>query len=315
MKLFKSIFCFLKSQVFLLVALLVSCLICWKIFYHGSDSSAVQALPLPKPVFDAVKNDREHLRQHVMDSLGYGEDLSIEARVAVTKNLPDDLSKVELEKLLSSLLEARPSNLSDGAYAHYFHELCNKLHQFPDARTQFASVLYALASDPKRDDVIRDYSQQHLRRIWEKSPELAELRLTIEASFWKLTEQQPSVASSALLSLHTLGAPPSPHPDFSQSAVASLVFQPRVESILQQSPSSDAMALRMTAVRIAGERNLTALTPTLTQMIQNESEHTLVRISAINALRLLGKSEEIKSLAIKLQQNVNLTTAFQYATR
>ena len=63
------------------------------------------------------------------------------------------------------------------------------------------------------------------------------------------------------------------------------------------------------------ERNLTALTPTLTQMIQNESEHTLVRISAINALRLLGKSEEIKSLAIKLQQNVNLTTAFQYATR
>jgi hypothetical protein len=315
MKLFKSIFCLLKSQVFLLVALLIGCLICWKFFYHGSDSSAVQELPLPKPVFGAAKNDHDHLRQNVMDSLGYGEDLSIEARVAVTKNLPDDLSKVELEKLLSSLLEARPSNLSDGAYAHYFHELCNKLHQFPDARTQFASVLYALASDPKRDDVIRDYSQQHLRRIWEKSPELAELRPAIEASFWKLTELQPSVASSALLSLHTLGAPPSPHPDFSQSAVASSVFQPRIESILQQSPSSDAIGLRMTAVRIAGERNLAALTPTLTTMIQNESEHTLVRISAINALRLLGKSEEIKSLSIKLKLNMSLTSAFQYATR
>lgn len=315
MKLSKSIFCLLKSQAYLLVTLLIGCLVCWRLFYHGSDSSTVQVLPLPLPVFEVAKNDQESVRQSVLDSLGYGENLSIEARAAVAKNLPDDLSKGELEKILSSLLSARPSNLSDGAYAYYFHELCNKLHQFQEARTQFASVLYALASDSSRDDVIRDYSLQHLRRIWEKSADLDALRTAIEASFWKLTEQQPSVASSALLSLHTLGAAPSPKTDFSHSAVASSVFQPRIESIFQQTPSPDTVGLRMTAARIAGERQLSTLTPALTQMIQNDSEHTLVRISAINALRLLGKTEEIKSLSIQLQQNMSLTPAFQYATR
>lgn len=318
MKSFGSILLFLKARAYVCVALLVGCGVCWKFLHHESvtPTAPTAATPLSKPVFETAKNDRDDfLRQNVMDSLGYGVGISLDARVEITKNLPKDLSKTELEHLLLSLLEPRPRSLSDGEYAYFIHELCNKLHGFREIRAQFASVLYALASDQKRDDVIRDYSQQHLRRIWEKSADLGELRTSIEASFWKLTEQQPSVASSALLSLHTLGTTPSPKADFSHSAIASSVFQPRIESIFQQSPSPDSVGLRMTAARIAGERQLSTLTPALTQIIQNESEHTLVRISAINALRLLGKSDEIQSLARQLHQNKSLSSAFQYATR
>jgi hypothetical protein len=309
----------LQQHTYLLFGLAVGTVICWKFFASDHTSAAgthTKPAPLPKPHFaDLNKEDQTNVRADLLASLGISKEQNIEARAAAIKALPDDLSAAELDMLLRFLIEYRASTVAEGAHAFFFHELCNKLHHFSKIRPTYAAALYQVAGDDKHDPITRDYAIQHLRRVWEKSPGDLPLRQSLQASFWQLAAGEPATAASAMLSLHNLGIETSPNADYSQAAVPTADFQPFLDTILRQAPTATSIPQRLTAVRIAGDRRIASAVDLLVTIVENNAEHTLVRTSAINALRKLGMKEQLATLAAHHSTEPRLSTAFAYASR
>jgi hypothetical protein len=262
-----------------------------------------------------AKDHLSDVRADVLVSLGYTKEQNMEARVAVTKTLPHDLSSIELDALLRFLTEHRPATIAEGAHAYFFHELCNKLHHFTNIRALYAAALSEVAGDAKHDAITRDYAIQHLRRIWDKSPDDQAIRQNVQASFWQLAAGDSTISASAMLSLHNLGVTESPAADYAQAPVATTDFQPFLDSVLRQPPTASTIPQRMTAVRIAGDRKVNSTSELLLAIVESDSEHMLVRTSAINALGKLGMKEQLVSLSTNLTTNPRLAAAFAHATR
>lgn len=300
------------------VVITIGALFLW---WHGTKPQADQRIsvvlgPLPKPSFSTRnQDDTKRLRIEVLDSLGYMKNQSIEERIAVTKALPHDLADADLEALLRFLVEARDPSVSEGDHAYFFHELCNKLHHFPQIRSTYAAALYQVAGDVKQDGVTQDYALQHLRRIWEKSSADQGLRGSIQASFWQIVTADQTTAASAMLSLHNLGVVTGPSTDYTDAPVMTKDFEPIIQNVLSNTATAANISQRMTAARIAGDRKMMECSEQLLAMVENQKEHMLVRVSAINSLGKLGRKTELANLASRLDHDPRLTTALTHATR
>ena len=308
----------LREHAYIPLALAIGALVWWKMNDAPTqpEPTTKSSAILSKPRFDEKNTESQaYVRDDVLTSLGFSEEQNIQARVAVTKSLSDDLSLQELEVLIQFLLERRSASINEGDHAYFFHELCNKLHHFPVIRKTFAETLYQVALDTRQDAITRDYAMQHLRRVWDKSQDISELQDSIQSSFWNLVEKEPATSASALLSLHTLGMNTSPNADFSDADVSTHLFLPHLQSIFSHSPNLDSIAQRMTAVRIVGARKIDSLSPQLIAMIEDENEHMLVRTAAISALSKLDQKEQLVSLSSKYAQNHRLSQALQHAIR
>lgn len=306
---------FVKKNSYIAIGLAVGGIAWWKLTPSHENNPVNLSQPTPplgRPKFE-TNDDLQHiLRQDVLTVMGYDEADHVDKKIAVTKSLPSDLSQLELETLLRSLLEKRPAHLRDGQHAFAFHELCNKLHRYKQIREKYAETLYQVALDNSYDAVVRDYAIQHLRRVW-SAADLG-LRASIEASFWKLAESQPAISASAILSLHTLGVKTSPKQDYQSASVSSDHFKPYLKKILSAPMSQDNIPQRMIAVRVIGDRGLLDMANELVSVIKNPHEHTLVRAAAINAL---GKSDrqQLQNLDPLIQQNPSLKLSYQHALR
>lgn len=302
------------GYLFLLIGVVFSAI--WWLWFTPDNSNA-DTRPrhlLPKPSFAGHdKVDFSDLRPDLLISLGYSQK-HLESRIDAVKSLPSDLTVPELDAILRFLMEYRPATVSEGDYAYFFHELCNKLQQFPEIRSNFAAVLYQVAGDVKYDVITRDYAIQHLRRVWDKSFDIQALQQSIQASFWQLADGEPSTSAAAMLSLHNLGVTTSPRADYARAPVPSSEFKPYIQAVLLQPPSAATISQRMTAVRIAGDRRITSSTDLLITIVENDAEHMLVRTSAINALGKLGMKDQLASLSARLTADPRLTAAFLHAT-
>lgn len=245
----------------------------------------------------------ERLRPQIAEALGLSATSPGARRIEILRDFKSSLSEPEHEALLAALMEPRPPGVSEGWFSEYFHSIASLMQSQEGDRQMFARVLATVVRDPSRDGVVRDYAIQHLRQVWDRTDRDGELRSSIEATFRELCSADSGVSPSALLSLHLLGTPAGVDgPELSTAsprsyAVDDAELEPLVLGILQQAPSASAISARMTACRVAGDRGLNAAGSHLLEIARNHSEHALVRMAAVNAIRRIGNSPDLASLA------------------
>lgn len=293
--------------------------------------TALGAFTVPPPPAEPGKQ----LRPELIEALGFGAASPWERRTDLIRALPADLTAMETDALLAALMEPCPPNVSRAVHATFIHEIARILQPRPDIRARFASALAALARDTGRDASTRDYAIQHLRQAWSRAADDPALRASITTTFRELTLLDPAIATSALLSLHLLGsaaeqgaagsgrrvpgsvaATPAPAHDLARSfQLPDSDLAPLLEPIFAAKTSTQNMPARLTAVRIAGERRMTAFRQPLLTALSDRTEHTLVRMAAANALWKIGDPEDLETLASLDPGDARVTAAIRQALR
>lgn len=266
----------------------------WTLSRPGPGPSSAETGPRPlapteiRP-FSADSGPDDSARPDIAAALGRGGRLSHTERTHRVMEIRRPLEAGEVEGLLRALLSAPEPGTPAAQRATWFHETANLLHRQETDLREFAGVLATVARDSSRAPVTRDYALQHLRRLW---PEAAPgLRGDLEATLAEIAESPGELRAAAMLGLHLID------PDGSRGADDSAL--PRiVRSVLAaDAASGDALALRMTAARIAGERGLTGQRRRLMDIASSPREHALLRMAAVAALGSIGDPEDLRTLA------------------
>jgi hypothetical protein len=176
-----------------------------------------------------------------------------------------------------------------GWYAEYFHEVALALGSQGGDHERFARVLAAVAVDSDRDAVIRDYAVQHLRRVWERSAAEPNLRGTIVASLRRFVRDEPEISGAALLSLHLLESQPAIPGKAAEPAITTKELEHLMHHTLNDGASRRDPRTTMGILRIVGARRMLGLAPDVRQLVSDNSQHALVRMSGIAALADLGQ--------------------------
>ena len=247
------------------------------------------------------------LRQSVAEALNTSSAIPWEQRLDLVRKLPADLGRIELDALLEALVVQRPDGVSSSLHSSYLHEISSVLQGHPAVLLRFADALAVIARDPTRDEVSRDYALQHLRQAWQRAGNQPVLRQSIAGSLRDLVSLDPAVSVSALLSLHLLGTAPvaaSPDsatgpatPESGRFGVSDAEIAPLLGPLLSEKASPANLPARLTAARIVGERRLSALRQPLLALLNDPSEHALVRMAAANALGRIGDPGDLAALA------------------
>lgn len=268
---------------------------------------------IPPPPAEPEKQ----LRAELFDALGFRPGLPWGRRLDLIRALPADLTAIETDALLASLMEQTPPKVSRAIHSTYMHEIARSLQPRQAIRERFACALASLARDTKRDEVTRDYAIQHLRQVWARADADAALRGAIASTFRQFTTLDPTLSTSAVLSLHLLGsdpvndsrtaarqiapksaAPPSRGDAAGQSfALPDSDLIPFLEPIFATKTTKENMPARLTAVRIAGERRIPAFRQPLLAAVKDSAEHTLVRMAAAHALGQIANPADLQALA------------------
>ena len=227
------------------------------------------------------------------------------ARADALRAIGDDLTSGESNALLAVLLTPRDPSAPEGPHSVGFHETALALHKQATIRGEFARTLATVARDLQRDHVIRDYAIQHLGQLWQNSdPALAD---RIQATLVEIADKSPDIAPSAILALHLLGTPSTPH------AVADGKLEPRVRKLLAKDETTSTAA-RMTALRIVGERRLAGFHDDLARIAADStSGHTLVRMAAIAAIARFTDPDDLPLLRDLDHSDPRMASAIQHA--
>jgi hypothetical protein len=298
-----------------MVAGLVAAVTVWFVIeYRGDQPPAVagEVLPLGKSGLqprDAVPgNPAQTMRPAVASVLGFEGEAPLRSRVRELMVLREALNGDEIEELLRALLGSPMEGRTQGEDSStWFHEVANVLHRQATPPRAFAEVLATVAGDGKRNLVVRDYALQHLRRVWSSAAADPGLMGSIEATLELLAETPGELRPTALLSLHLLDPR-------GRGGLDDGVVVRAVTAALKPSATSESVGLRMVAARICGERNLAPLRPALMAAASSESEHALVRMSAVAALGRIGIPEDLDALASLSPGDGRVATAIAHAT-
>jgi len=279
-------------------------------------------------IVPAVPAGREKaLRPEIIEALGLGAVSSPwNRRLDLIRKQSADLTAVEAEALLAALMEQCPPTVSAAIHSTYMHEIACILQLRGDIRERFARALATLARDPARDEATRDYAIQHLRQVWSRAAGDPALRSAIVATFREFTRLDPVLATPALLSLHLLGSPAGESSTRSGPRAgaqsAATVFSlpdsdlaPLLQPIFAAKTSTQNMPARLTAMRIVGERRLTAFRQSLLTALRDRSEHALVRMAAANALGKIADPADLATLASLDPGDARVAAALRHALR
>jgi hypothetical protein len=281
------------------------------------------APPLSPPrIKPPTEEQLEYLRPRIVDALGMGNNVPAAQRLDLLHGIEGALSEDECQALMNELLKPRPAGVAEEWFAEYMHEICLLLGREESIRTDFARILASLAGDMKRDEVIRDYSLQHLRLLWEKADR--PLRASISSSFASMvTSGDPAIAPSALLSLHLLGSGMNmsvkpgevpPAADGLSFSIPNSDIEPLVADMLSRPPDASNTVARMTAARVARERKITSLSPKLRQVAANTGgEHAVVRMAAIAALAKSGDATDLEFIKTLDRKDPRIESAILHA--
>jgi len=254
----------------------------------------------PQDFRHIYQHQRAAVRASLVEALALERQVGYLRRIEVLRAIAGQLAAAETELLVAALLASRPPGVNGGEFSTWFHEIANLLHRQSAPSKAFARALATVAADPARDAVLRDYALQHLRVVWNNAGGDASLRSSIEASLRRLARGDDPPATAALLSLHLLGdtaaAPGRPV----ARALGDDELAALAGSLLAGPAGSSDTPRRMTAARIAADRRLAALRPVLARVASDPAEHTLARMSAINAIGRIGERADrplLESLA------------------
>jgi hypothetical protein len=263
--------------------------------------------PLPKP---EIKRPAEELLTYmnpvILDALALGRQTTSNERLDLLHAINEKLTEDECLLLLHELRKRRAKSTPEGWYSEYMHEICCLLGRQDATKQEYAGILADIASDPQRDEVIRDYALQHLRLLWESAD--SHLRRKIVLSLEVLARDESPISASSMLSLHLLGSPSNANA-VSESGASQIPkdsrafelpnerIEPLVSKVMACGPTNVSVVSRMTAVRIVRERGMRSCLPLLRKMASDSgAEHAVVRMAAISALGALGNSSDIAFL-------------------
>lgn len=263
--------------------------------------------------------ERSTLRTSIADALGLGESISTKERLELLRDLGSNLSEGECEALLAELSEHRGAGVDPGWHSEYIHAISLALQQQKAARERFARVLATVARDATRDEVVRDYALQHIRQVWDHEESESSLRARIEATLRELVAADAVIAPSSLLSLHLLGIPASGRESglvtvgeqIREYHIPDADVEPLVLNLLKASPSASMVRARMTAARVSGDRRLGGCRGVLMQVVEDPSEHALVRMAAVNALGLVAAPSDLQYLSSLATEDRRIEFAIQ----
>lgn len=263
----------------------------------------------------------DYLRPEIREALGIDGSAAPAKRLDLLHGLDGELSADECQALLQAVLQPRPVHVPEGWQAEYVHELCLVLARQSPSRAEFARVLASIARDPARDEVVRDYALQHLRRLWENCD--TQLQDSITATFREIVSSDPLLAPASLLSLHLLGSAqnafpvPGGHPEQvseDRFRFPDAELEPVVAATLKAQPQSANTAARMTAIRVVRERKLEALYPDMRRIVADTAdEHAVVRMAAIATLATSGDPADRNFIATLDREDPRIDSAIRHA--
>jgi hypothetical protein len=264
------------------------------------------------------------LRPVVEKAVDTSSPISWEERLDLVRNLPSDLGRIELNALLDALVVPRPDGVSPSFHSSYLHEIACVLQGQPAVLPRFADALTDIAKDTARDEVSRDYALQHLRQAWQRAANQPALRDSITGNLRALVSRNdPAVSVSALLSLHLLGTAPVGESQVGASGQASPAsgrfevsadeIEPLLGPLLSEKANPANLSAKLTAARIVGERRLANFRQPLLALLNDHSEHAMVRMAAANALGRIGDPGDIVTLAALDPGDDRVAAAIRYA--
>lgn len=291
----------------------------------GPTAAPLESIAIPAP--DASRDNQ--LRPELRQALGLVTGVAPQQRLDLIREIAGTLSESECDAVLHALLAPRAATEPEGWHAEYFHSLALVMREQAAARGRFARVLSTVAADSGRDAVLRDYSLQHLRQVWDRAAGDEALRGSIQATFRGLVEHDASLAASALLSLHLLGTPEgsvattASAPQMSAGApltnsflVANAELQPLVTGILSAPPTAANLPSRLVALRLVTERRLASEKEAVHRLAGDvASEHALVRMAAISCLASFRDPADRAFLESLDRSDPRIATAVERALR
>ncbi|MGA3284474.1 MAG: HEAT repeat domain-containing protein [Verrucomicrobiota bacterium] len=173
------------------------------------------------------------------------------------------------------------------------NDLLNVLRQQANPPAGLARLLIELSQDTTQDAVMRAYAVQHLQAWYSQSADkdstvtvTEQERTEMQQAFWNaLNDTDPTVAGTALLSLHRLSEG---HAEFDPDQVAATALR------FSQDDSCGPLA-RSTALQICAERKLEQALPVVLELARGADSIPL-QISAIAALGNLGGPDQVPFL-------------------
>ena len=181
--------------------------------------------------------------------------------------------------------------------------LIHKLQSELITRNTFAEVLITIAHDSKQDVVVRDYAVQHLSSI---DPSQADRRIIVNALWGAISEDQSSIAGTALLGLIRLSKewPAEVEVDKIRRAAYRLASDEHCGELS-----------RITALQVCGQmREKNALS--LAVRLAEETKSIALQTAAIAAMGMLGDGATQELLQqYATNENPRLAVAGQAALR
>lgn len=289
------------------IALLATAALWWHFNRRPTDAPTPSASS-PSPAVAVPQPPAGVLRPVVEKAVDLSSPISWEARLDLVRNLPSDLGRIELDALLDALVVPRPDGVSSSLHSSYLHEIACVLQGQPAVLPRFADALTDIAKDTARDEVSRDYALQHLRQAWQRAAEQPGLKESIAGSLRGLVSRNdPAISVSALLSLHLLGTAPVVEGQADASRPASDVpdrfgvsddeIAPLLGPLLSEKANPARLSPKLTAARIIGERRLAIFRQPLFALLNDPTEHAMVRMAAANALGRIGDPGDLSTLA------------------
>ncbi len=253
------------------------------------------------------------LRAEIVQAIDKG--LPEGKRIELIDSIYPDLSEVEYLVLLSEILGGPSGDHSIAWHSTYIHRICTLLQRVPSSHGEFANVLATTAADETLPEIYRDYAFQHLRILWRNSldpnsPAVVQpVGMAIESTFRDLLTQRPETEAQALLGLHELRY------TNNEAVVSDNEISKIAGDILSEPAAVDSISSRMTAIRILAERKIEASSSVLQGVILSDTEHSLVRASAVAALGHIASPANLEFLSNLKQEDPVVAEALRHAVK
>ena len=223
--------------------------------------------------------------------------LHLDEQIRAVRNLPSDLSELELASLIELIRQPQPENTSLSVWSTVVNEIMNVLREprfrWPDYGQEMAGIMI----DRHVDTVTRDYAAQHLGK-WLSHPRDFYPENAFDTGldgFVQLLggdrEAQQSVMGTALLSLCDLrrnrGEEPfGNHVEALEGVIYDLAVRKRPCSLPNQ----------LAAIQAAGRMQVESALPAIRELAHSKEANPSVRLNSVAALGYYGSNEDIAFL-------------------
>ena len=237
----------------------------------------------PAPPGDAAAAE---LRPELREILGLTPGTRPSRRLELLRACGSDLDDAECEALLAALAAPRDSATDPGWHAEYFHETALVLRRHPQVHERFARVLATVAADETREAggprLLAPTSSRGLggcrrpsRTAWPRS----------SRRFGRWRHKTPHSVRRRCSRFICWGLILPPVGHGKGEAIPTRELEPLVIRALESPPGPAAVGMRLSSLRVAGERGIRRALPAIRGIATDATgEHALARMAAIAAL-------------------------------